>query len=256
RHMQGGSFVPVAFELPFGRNEPHSLPPLRIDLPEGRKLLLSGQIDRVDMAQGQEKSWFRIVDYKTGKLNLTPQDIFTGLRLQLLVYLQVVLDNSLYFSAREAAAAGIYYGPVHDELINCAIGEQPPEAMQLLGITVQDPEAIKLADRDIDGYSKLIKVAYSEKKGFYANSPGVTPPQLQLLQQHLLRILRDTAGQMAEGIIAAQPMSQKGFLVCDFCDQQEFCGLDRDYAGIITVENPDKEQLWQILAGGAENEQL
>ncbi|MCR4963227.1 MAG: PD-(D/E)XK nuclease family protein [Firmicutes bacterium] len=246
RHIQGGKFIPAAFELPFG-DDKQGLPALVIDLPEGRKLKLYGQIDRVDKAQGLDKTWFRIVDYKTGRASMTPSDIFNGIRLQLLLYLQTVLTNSFYFTDREAAAAGVYYAPVRDDFNGGADGDDASE-MRLNGLTVKDEEAVVLADRDINGFSRLIQVAYSEKSGFYANSPGVSQEQLRLLLLHLRQLLTETAEQMYQGLIEAHPRRLGGRLACDLCDQRQFCGLDREFAPVNESEKLSDGQIWQKLA--------
>lgn len=64
------------------------------------------------------KSYFRIIDYKSGQLSLRPEDIMAGLRLQLLVYLEVVLMNADVFTSGQPEAAGIYYSQVGDGLEN------------------------------------------------------------------------------------------------------------------------------------------
>ena len=103
-----GEFIPVAWELPFGSDEPDSLPAFTIDLAEGKVLKLSGRIDRVDMARNEQgdTSYFRVIDYKSGKPSLDIEDIANGLRLQLLVYLQVVMANSNVFSSMPAKEGG------------------------------------------------------------------------------------------------------------------------------------------------------
>ena len=70
-HTKRGDFIPVAWELPFGSKDPDSLPAFKISLPDGRTLELSGRIDRVDMAYDPDsgKSYFRIIDYKSGQLS-------------------------------------------------------------------------------------------------------------------------------------------------------------------------------------------
>ncbi|MCL2496623.1 MAG: PD-(D/E)XK nuclease family protein, partial [Clostridiales bacterium] len=229
-HMRRGHFVPVAWELPFGSGEKDALPALIIELGEGKKLEINGRIDRVDMARGENTAYFRIVDYKTGDTTLRLEDIFNGLRLQLLVYLQVVLDNSAYFQQGQATPAGMYYMPVRDEY---ALSPMPPErekampvGLKLKGLTVKDEQAVRLADPDINGHSRLIPAALSAK-GFYSNSPGLDTEQFASLREYLPRLLRDTAAEMLSGLTAAQPCRSAAFDACAYCDYHTVCGFDR-----------------------------
>jgi ATP-dependent helicase/nuclease subunit B len=217
--------------LPFGNREGDSLPALRIPLGDDNYLEINGKIDRVDMALGENKNWFRVIDYKTGREGFNLQDIFNGLRLQLLVYLQVVLANTAYFGVeqKDAAAAGMYYALIHDNMqaSNGSADEENEKiaGLRFEGLSIKEQEAVLLADSTIKGHSKLIPVALG-KDGFYANSPGVDSAQLELLMEHLQEILKETAINMLGGVIAAKPLRNKNFDACTYCDYKAFCGFD------------------------------
>ena len=73
--------TPAHFELSFGLGtspdgvEPHDPEPLGIDLGEGRTLLISGKIDRIDR---REEGGLVLRDYKTGKAPRDDGGIFRG----------------------------------------------------------------------------------------------------------------------------------------------------------------------------------
>ncbi|NLF80157.1 MAG: hypothetical protein GX572_03075 [Clostridia bacterium] len=229
-HTRAGEFIPVAWELPFGSGEPGSLPAFRIELGQGRALELSGRIDRVDMALDteQNKAYFRVVDYKSGALNLKPEDIYAGLRLQLLLYLQVVLANAGLFSAAEPLAAGLYYSRVSDNLTpGPRSGAEKRSGLQLSGLTVRDERAIRLADREISGKSRLIPAGLSQK-GIHVLPAGLSSEQLQALQERVYTVLRDTAEQLFAGMIHVSPLRDLGFDACEFCEFAAVCGFDRE----------------------------
>ena len=140
-------------------------------------------------------------------------DLFAGLKMQLFVYLQVVLANAAYFGVDKETAgpAGMYYCLVRDDLLPVDLPSDDREegqntaGLRLEGMTVQDFEAVQMADPGLSGHSKLIPVAVKANGEFYSNSPGVTAEELRLLENHLLHILRSTAEEMLQGMIAAQP---------------------------------------------------
>lgn len=231
-HTRAGEFIPVAWELPFGSSEPDSLPAFRIELGQGRALELSGRIDRVDMALDREEdqAYFRVIDYKSGALTLKPEDIYAGLRLQLLLYLQVVMANADLFSAAQPQAAGLYYSRVGDHLQPGQRGEaEKPSGLQLSGLTVRDEQAIRLADREINGKSRLIPAGLSQK-GIHALPAGLSGEQLDALRGRLLVVLRDTAEQLFAGAIHVSPLRDLGFDACEYCDFAAVCGFDRELA--------------------------
>jgi ATP-dependent helicase/nuclease subunit B len=262
QHMQKGSFRPIAWELKFGGDG--LLPALKIPLDDGRCLEIHGQIDRVDMAAGEEKTWFRVVDYKTGQQSVTVRDIFQGLKLQLLLYLQLVLDNSGCFGVQEqmAAGAGLYYSFVRDDMSNISLSDLAKEeernlcGLRLAGISVKDAEAVLLADQDCDGHSALIPVAMKADGSFWGNSSGISSRQLSFLRGHLLDILRQTASAMLEGLIVASPQGMGNFSACSYCDYRDFCGFDLQL--MTAKEQPEllsEEQIWQSLEQGVSGDE-
>lgn len=229
-HIKRGRFVPIAYEFRFG--EGGEAPAFRIPLDDGRDILLTGQIDRVDMARDEagELAYFRIVDYKTGNVSLKREDIAAGLRLQLLAYLQVVLANSDRFTPLPARAAGMYYAPLHDDLVLATHDQEqsPPAGLKLAGLTVADAAAVQLADPGLRGHSELLPIGYNPDQGsFYSQPAPLFAEELEDLREQLTLTLKDTAAAMLDGMIAASPLIDGGFDACAFCDHKAVCGFDR-----------------------------
>ena len=227
--IRRGRFLPAAWELPFGNRPGDTLPPLTVELANGRKLEINGQIDRVDVARSSSAAYARIVDYKSGKQTLYQADIISGLRLQLLVYLETVLDNPGFFQAGSLKPAGIYYMTVADELSSVPMppagAKNTPAGLRLSGLSIKDSLAVRLADPQINGHSKLIPVALSAN-GFYANSPGLTAEEFLELRGRLKDILRQTAQSMTNGLTAVAPQRSANFDACAYCDYRGLCGFD------------------------------
>lgn len=90
-HMKRGGFRPVCTEVNFGMQG--ALPPYRIKVGSRAEILLRGQIDRIDVGFARSQPYVRIVDYKSSTRSLDLVDVWSGLSLQLLVYLLVALEN-------------------------------------------------------------------------------------------------------------------------------------------------------------------
>jgi RecB family exonuclease len=95
---------PVETEMPFGYEEEFAL-----DLPDGRRVALRGQIDRVDAGPGRVV----VVDYKTGKAKRVSEDdpFEGGTRLQLPIYGLAARER--HGTASSAITAEYWY--LHDE---------------------------------------------------------------------------------------------------------------------------------------------
>jgi ATP-dependent helicase/nuclease subunit B len=68
------------------------MPAIGFDLGNGRRLLLIGRIDRVDMCAEEGRRYLRIMDYKTGVNDLDEDMIRRGLQLQLITYMEALLN--------------------------------------------------------------------------------------------------------------------------------------------------------------------
>ena len=51
---------------------------------------LHGKIDRVDIAKCEDGKYIRIIDYKSSVKNIDFSDIYGGLQLQLITYLEIL----------------------------------------------------------------------------------------------------------------------------------------------------------------------
>lgn len=129
-HARRGSFEPVGLELDFGPDK--ELPPLRITLPNGCVMEVVGRIDRVDMARGENGILLRVIDYKSSQKDLKLHEVYYGLSLQMLTYLDVLLTYSEQWLGQPALPAGTLYFHVHDPLLTSSNGMNKEQAEQEL----------------------------------------------------------------------------------------------------------------------------
>lgn len=228
RQMAKGEFRQLGWEITFGVDK--VLPTFDIALPNGCVLKLSGCIDRLDAAVKNDKVWLRVIDYKSGNKDLKIQDVYNGLSLQLLVYLQVAMLHSKKLGLQEEPhAAGGFYFTFKDNFEKIAYNDDlhDPFEVKMKGLAVEDMEAIKLADRNISGKSTVIPVTIKKDGSFGANTSAVTEEELQLLQKHLINMLIKSAEELYQGVVTAVP-DKNG--ACSYCDFKSFCGFDYDFA--------------------------
>lgn len=251
--LQQGEFTPIAWELSFGEGK--ELPALTLELPGGGRLIISGAIDRVDCAQSEEKTWLRVVDYKSSDKNLTLNDIFYGLKMQLLLYMQVALSNSMVITkGKEAQSAGIYYFTLKDAMVKSGQHLDTEEAkkawlkeFKMSGIAVKDIEAVLLADKNINGISTVIPIAMNQEGDFRKNSSGLTAEQMTSLQQHTLRLLAQAGQQLMAGFIGVKPWKQGNFDACAYCDFKAVCSFSRDLQASGYEKVLTEEEVWQQI---------
>ena len=100
-------FTFFAFFLSFGCTEKTNV---EIELENGQKVLLSGKIARVDIAKTEEGKYIRIIDYKSYSKERKLFNVYSGLEVQLITYMDAVDEL-------EAMPGGILYLKLDDPMI-------------------------------------------------------------------------------------------------------------------------------------------
>ncbi|MGL5329347.1 MAG: helicase-exonuclease AddAB subunit AddB, partial [Peptostreptococcaceae bacterium] len=104
--IKQGSFEPSDYEVEFGFSGKY--PPIKLVLDNGEEINLIGKIDRVDEFEEEEDKYIRIVDYKSGNKSISLSDVYYGLQLQLLVYLDAILESASKGDGNLSPAAILY----------------------------------------------------------------------------------------------------------------------------------------------------
>ena len=90
-HIRRSSFDPIDYEVGFGDREKY--PPIIIELDSGKKIKLSGRIDRIDALETQGGTYLSIIDYKSGTKDFRLSDLYYGLQIQLITYMDAIWES-------------------------------------------------------------------------------------------------------------------------------------------------------------------
>ena len=96
-HNQGQrtKMRPLETEVLFGHvGTENGLKALTYDLGNGHKVNVRGKIDRIDQMIIDNQRYLGIVDYKSSSHKFNYQDAYYGLALQMLTYLNAMLQNT------------------------------------------------------------------------------------------------------------------------------------------------------------------
>ncbi|AIQ70516.1 helicase-exonuclease AddAB subunit AddB [Paenibacillus graminis] len=255
-HARRGSFEPVGLELDFGPGK--DLPPLRITLPNGCVMEVVGRIDRVDMAEGEQGILLRVIDYKSSHKDLKLHEVYYGLSLQMLTYLDVLLTYSEQWLGQTALPAGTLYFHVHDPLLTSANGMNREQAEQELmkrfkmkGLLTADREVVSLMDTALDkGHSSIVPVALKSDGSFYSSASVATPEQWGHLLSSVRSTISDIGTRITEGDVAIQPYRIQQETACTFCSFRPVCQFDEAVEGNAynNLGKPGKEVIWDLLS--------
>ena len=201
-HVKRSSFGTLANELAFGRGG--ELPAIKLSLPSGEEVQLIGRIDRVDATDLESATYFRVIDYKTGQKSFSLSDVYFGLQLQLLVYLDALLSNAHYYTELQAMPGAVLYFRVDDPMINGTADMTEEEIekailkkLKMNGLILKDARVVKSMDNEIEGYSLIIPARMNKGDTLGSTPSVVTEEQFNILRKYV----RDTMVRICEDML-------------------------------------------------------
>lgn len=259
RHIQSGMFEPAGYEVGFGPHE--ALPPIVIGMSDGSKLILRGKIDRVDLLDAEGNKFVKIIDYKSGTKAFDFQDIYYGLQLQLLLYLDAYLKNHGTESYRPG---GVFYFRITDptqtvteEMSAEEIEHLLYSKMQMSGLVLENETVIKAMDEVfVDpvsggmrlGSSDIIPLKYTKKGTPTASSLLATEEEYNALMAFTAKRAAAIGESMKAGIITPAPYRKQNSTPCDYCVFSSICRYEyKDRPYYRNLKKIGKEDFWENL---------
>lgn len=199
--LKNSDFTVFGAEQTFGY--PDS-PFANVYLSSGEKpFRLAGKIDRVDRCG----EYTRVVDYKTGRFEVSAESYYTGRKLQLELYLHAASSGG--------KPAGAYYFPAR--VSYSAEGKDNPFRMQ--GFTVGDDRVVAMSERGIEKGKKSRYIdAYFGKK----SKKLLEEEDFGAFIAYSALAARRFVSETQRGCIAASPYADS----CSYCPYGGMCGFD------------------------------
>ncbi len=213
QQLCAGDFEPRATELSF--EQELSLPDAKLG-----EVKIYGKIDRLDLYERDGHTWVKVIDYKTGSRKLSYDDIYYGLSLQLLVYLDGAMT---VIAAEDILPGGTFYFHVDDPLPRLDFGENVQAAInksfRLSGLLLDDEAVIAAMDHDADGKaSDILPVYRSEFKLNRDEFDGI----IDYVRKTVIRQIK----KIYQGDIKIRPYKKGHDYACQYCDFKGICQFD------------------------------
>ncbi len=263
-HYRRSRFRPIGVEIPFGTEE--GLPALELDLDDGGQAEIVGRIDRIDLARDEQgRAYLRVIDYKSGAVDLVLAELFFGFSLQLLTYLDIALASSPQWLKEETLPAGIFYFRIYAPFVEAKKGLSPEElAAELLkqykmkGRCLADPHVIRLMDSSlVQGFSPVLPVGLNKEGSLNKKSSVFSLEQFTVLCRHVRQVLRHAAGGIAGGQVGIQPFQLGKKRACTFCVYKAVCQFDPflEENRFRLFTNPGEKEIWNLLLQRGEQDE-
>ncbi len=231
--FSGSRYIPKYFELKIGGKDELSPELFEICEEGGNKTLIKGSIDRVDTYKFGDDVYVRVVDYKTGQKDFSPEDLCKGKNLQMFLYLSAVIDtkNKRLLSdiglgcGGRLIPAGVIY--VKSDLSDAKIShasevleaEKLKSEQKRRGMLLDDAASISAMNA---AYLPIkINAGGEYSKGsteFLYSEEG-----WKSLRASVEDSVRRVSGKMRSGNIFAEPMAEKNTSPCSYCKFKPMC---------------------------------
>jgi len=237
---QRSGFKERAFEVSFGRRSKDQIQTEQRQL-GSFKYSLRGIIDRIDVAQVDDKRYLRVLDYKSSKKDLELDALYHGLSLQLLTYLDVAIKGAdqisdvggaLYFHVHRP------YAMVNEEVLGrsdleTTLNTLHAKAQKMTGYLPDERAVALVSDLGFEAgetTSDLVPITFKKDGTFAARGNRVlTTADFDLLRDYTNHKIEASLKKMTAGQLKINPMKHKGATGCDYCQYKSICKFEVPY---------------------------
>ncbi|MCR5618832.1 MAG: exodeoxyribonuclease V subunit gamma [Lachnospiraceae bacterium] len=209
--------------------------PFVMDLPldGGRTLHMTGIVDRIDIAEGENGKYIQIMDFKSGGKDIDITKLMDGRQIQLPLYMYSEKEQM------KAIPASLLYFQIQDPMYDLeSIGDMEKaddelrRKMRPKGEMLEDAEALSLLDRSLKGLapqssSEYFYVGTRKDGAFTAASRVLSKSAMDMMLNEAVSVAKSEGKEILDGKISVSPYSG----TCKYCPYKSACGLDRKIPG-------------------------
>ncbi len=226
--------------------------PILIELGDGKKVEITGKIDRIDLAKNKDGKYMRIIDYKSSVKNIDLNEFMAGIQIQLLTYLDAVSK------IEDVIPAGVLYFNLIDPIIKAdrnmsdeEIELELKKQFKMQGLILADISVVRMMDKNLDKGASNIIPAYIDKDNNLSNTRSncVNKEQFKYLQRYTNKLIKEIANEILSGNIDIRPTynRKKKKTPCEYCEYKSICNFDTTKNEYNYVPDLDKEVVLEMI---------
>lgn len=225
--IQNSKFDVLGHEIDFGEKGKYK--PIEIELDDNKKLEITGKIDRVDIGKLDDKTYVRIIDYKSSVKNLDLNQVVAGLQIQLITYLDAISKQDNF------DPSGVLYFGLVDNIVKSdknmddeKIKEEIRKKFRMNGLVLANINVIKMMDTSLnEGTSSIIPVTL-KKDGEISESKSssIKEDEFEKLQEQVKDVIKQIGNEILSGKIDINPYNYNNHTGCDYCEYKSICNFN------------------------------
>ncbi|MGY3750464.1 PD-(D/E)XK nuclease family protein [Vagococcus acidifermentans] len=208
---------------------------LNFSLKGDKQLKVRGKIDRLDAVTVKDDLFFAVVDYKSSQHRFDFRDVYYGLAMQMVTYLDIALKNTVKLVGKKAEAGGAFYlhikNPLLDTTKNGSLEEQQEELLRTFGyqgILLKDEALVDQLDVTVEPRMSSAVYPFSRTAKDELRSPQfVSREEMQQLIAHNRKNFQQAGEKIVDGSIKLNPAyKDKTRIACSYCPFRSVCQFD------------------------------
>lgn len=242
--LRESRFEPAGFEVSFGSGD--GLPPIAIPN-HSMNAILRGFVDRVDTWLTTGCTYYRVVDYKTGRKDFDYCDVFNGVGLQMLLYMFALRESGADILGSHPVAAGVQYFPARapylsadGQLDEIEAEKERTAHWKRRGLLLQDESVLQAMEPG----NAPKRMCYTIRKDGSLTGYLADRDQLKLLQQYVFHVLSDMVEDIASGNVEPNPYTRgTSHNACAYCPYGAVCH-EEHVDGRRNYKTMDAQRFW------------
>lgn len=227
--LKNSQFDVLGNEVEFKEGKQYK--PIVMKLENGQNVEITGKIDRIDIAKLDNDKYVRIIDYKSSAKNIDLNQVYAGLQLQLITYLDAVCKEE------DLLPAGVLYFNLIDPVIKSKksltdeeIEDKIRKQFKMQGLILADVDVVKMMDTNLESGASDVIPAYIGKDGTLSNtrSSSVNRKQFEYLQKYTTNIIKQISNEILSGNININPYynTKNKKTPCEYCAYKSICNFN------------------------------
>lgn len=235
KQLEKGDFVPEGYEISFGGAS--GLSTSNIALDGYGHMRLRGKIDRVDICEEGDELYVKVIDYKTGVKAFDLGELYYGLQLQLILYLNTALElEEKKHRGKTVIPAGIFYYQMKDPLVEKEKEEEKLEQkllkeLRLDGIANAKAEVVRHLDRTCSGNSLVVPIGKNKDQSLSKTSKVATQEEFAVISEYAKHQMKRIGARILSGETDVSPYELGEMTGCSYCPYKAICGFEEKIPG-------------------------